>query len=47
MKLCLLGVENARNIRNNKAMKADFNKITRFLQLRKIVLFMTVEAFIR
>ena len=44
MKLCLLGVENARNIRKNKVMKADFDKITRSLQLRKIILFATVEA---
>ena len=44
MKLCLLGVENTRNILKNKVMKANFNKISRFLQLRKIVLFETVEA---
>ena len=45
MKLCLLGVENARNICKNKVVKANSNKITRFLQLRKIVLlFATVEA---
>ena len=41
MKLCLLGVENARNICKNKVMNADFNKITRFLQLRTIILFAT------
>ena len=44
MKLCSLGVENARNICKNKVVNADFNKITRFLQLRKIILFATVEA---
>ena len=44
MKLCLLGVENAQHIRKNKVMNADFNKITRLLQLRKIILFPTVEA---
>ena len=30
-------VENAQNIRKNKAMKANFNKNTRFFQLGKIV----------
>ena len=44
MKLCSLGVENARNICKNKVVNADFNKITRFLQLRKIILFATIEA---
>ena len=44
MKLCLLGVENRRNICKNKVMKANFNKITRFLQLRKIVRFATAET---
>ena len=44
MMLCLLGVENARNIRQNKVMNAVFDKITRFLELRKIILFVTVEA---
>ena len=44
MKLCLLRVENARNMHKNKVMKADFDKITRFLQLRNIILFATVEA---
>ena len=40
----MLGVENARNIRKNIVMNANFNKITRFLQLREIILFATVEA---
>ena len=44
MKFCLLGVENTRNIRKNKVMKANVNKTTRFLQLRKIVLLATVMA---
>ena len=44
MKLWLFGVENARNICKNKVMKASLNKISRFLQLREIVLFATVEA---
>ena len=44
MKLCLLGVENARNMCKNKMMNANFKKITRFLQLRKIILFATEEA---
>ena len=44
MKLCLLGAENARNMRKNKVMKANFNKIAGFLQLRKIVLFAIVEV---
>ena len=44
MKLCLLGFENARNIHKNKVMKADLNKIIRFLQLRNITLFAIVEA---
>ena len=43
MNLCLLGVENARNICKNKVMNADFNKITRFLQLRNIIIFATEE----
>ena len=44
MKLCLLGVESARNICKNKVMKTNYNKITRFLQLGKTILFATVEA---
>ena len=40
----MLGVENARNIGKNKVMNGDFNKIIRFLQLRKIILFANVEA---
>ena len=44
MKFCLLGVENARDIHKNKVMKANFNKVARFLQLRKIILLWTVEA---
>ena len=44
MKLCLLGVENARNLCKNKVVNADFQKITRFLQLGKIILFATEEA---
>ena len=31
-------------MRKNKVMKADFNKITRLLELRKIVLLATVEV---
>ena len=41
---CLLGVENVRDIHKNRMMKANFNKIARLLQLRKIVLLATVEA---
>ena len=44
MKLCLLGVDNGRNICKNKVMNAYFNKITRFLKFKKIILFATVEA---
>ena len=44
IKLCLLGAENAQIIRKNKAMKADFNKNTRFFQLGKILVFASVEA---
>ena len=42
--LCLLGVENTQTVHKNKAMKADFNKNTRFFQLRKILVFTSVEA---
>ena len=44
IKLYLLEVDNAQNIRKNKAMKADFNKNTRFFQLGKIVVLASVEA---
>ena len=45
MKLCLLGVENTQNTCKNKVIKTDFKKtVTRFLQLRKTMLLVTVEA---
>ena len=44
MKLCLLGAENARHTQKNTMMKANFNKVASFLQLRKIILLSTVEA---
>ena len=47
MMLCLLGVENARDIHKNKMMKADFNKVARLLQLRKIIPLATAEASVK
>ena len=44
MKFCLLRVENTRNICKNNVINPDFNKITGFFQLRKIILVSTEEA---